>query len=566
MLLRLRSFFRARPVSVVSLSTAVLLAFSAAGTLTAGCGGTGAAAPSLTSPGLAGNNGAGGAGKAAAGTETAASTSTAGRIGVFITDSFTEDYEHVWGTIHKVELLDDQEKAETIFEDQEGVTLDLKSLRDFSGPRYALLTSASVTSAKAHKRVRVTMGKAFQLYAPGQTVAKTAPVAESVTRDEEGRPVVSYALEQPHNLGSGQDYLVIDFDLAKFTVADDQVTPVLAEGKKTGLEDRARQESREFEGVVSELAGEAPEGTFLLTTKSGRTLHVRTDSATALFNDEAKPNPAMANSKRVQVRGTFDLSSKRLMAAQVKVFESAEANDAVSEVRGGVSSINGDAGTFVIATGQVTGLTPTQSAVTVTVAPDAVLRSRGGLPLSRADFFKALAAKNALAEVEGTFDPVSSALTATRARIEEATPSESHEAEIKGAPTAIKGDDGKFSVTTLSAWEGIAAPSEGKGIPVVTTAATAFGDTEGKFIASATFFTAIGDGSKDVQVTGLYSKGVLTATRIELRPAAPKPAPAAVKPEGEPAAAKGETAEAKKDAKPEEKTKPETTPGEKPKA
>src|SRR3712207_6964916 len=61
-----------------------------------------------------------------------------------------------------------------------------------------------------------------------------------------GRPVIVFPLTTPRNLGSGNDDLVIDFDLAGFTLVAGKVAPALREGEKTGLQ-RSEEHTSELQ-------------------------------------------------------------------------------------------------------------------------------------------------------------------------------------------------------------------------------------------------------------------------------------------------------------------------------
>jgi hypothetical protein len=164
------------------------------------------------------------------------------------------------------------------------------------------------------------------------------------------------------------------------------------------------------------------------------------------------------------------------------------------------------------------------NAITVTVAQDAVLRSSGGVLLKPDEFYGMLGAgRNAFATFQGTYEPVTGAMKATRIKLEENLPGGGHEAAAHGTPKDVQADAGTLTLDGLTEWDGIAARGEGKGVPVITTAATAFRDDKGQFLASNSFFTGAASGEKSVRVTGIYAGGVLTATRLDLLPPAPRP-------------------------------------------
>jgi hypothetical protein len=523
----------------------ITLSAAAALLAVAGCGGStppGANGSPSTSYGSSGGTARGestpgGAAAASAAAARPASALPKSRLGLFVTatpSSGAGAYSHVWATIHKVELLDAADRPVTVFDSPEGVTVDLASLHDISGARFAPLASAPVAGGTSYTRARLTFARTFTLFGSGSPTGEMAPLSDSVARDAEGLPALSFPLSRPRDLGTGKEDLVIDFDLAKMAVKDGRVIPSLREGDGARLSDASRQEPLVLTGTVAEVTsgGASAETTFLLTSPDGRTAYVQTAGATALFNDGTAANPAVADGRRVQVRGYLSPDTKRLVAASVKVYGGDETGPSASAA-GFVLRADSAGGTLVLRPLQVVGLVPTQDAVTVTLTPDAVLRSRGGLKLSADDFWAAAGKNGAHVRVEGVYEPVTGALAATRARLEDASaaPSEAHEADVTGVPSASDEKSGTITVAApLVEWDGLLAPGAkdgAKGLPIAVTPATALRDEKGEFVAASTFFAALKDGKAAVRVVGVYAKGTLTATRAELRPAPAKPEPVA---------------------------------------
>jgi hypothetical protein len=514
-----------------TLTAFALLAMLGTLPLATGCGGsnsaTGGSAGSRTEDARTGGSDT--AKNAARGTE-----ATGGRMGLFVTTApgRSAAFEHVWATIQKVELLDMQEKWVTVFESVEGATLDLSRLNAAEGSRYHLLGCASVPPGRSYVRAKVTFGKSFQVFAPGANVAKTLPLAEAMGRDTQEMPAVTFPLEKPRDLGGGREDLVLEFDLSKFETKaegkdgkDETLLPFVREGATTGLSELSRQEPARFVGTVGNITAKEDGTAFTLALEGGRTLAVQATEATVFHNDGPTPNPKLENGKQVAVFGILSPQSRNLIATAVAIHngDTKPTSDIVT-LRGVLSGVNPKAGTMAVTATQVHGLTPTMNAITVTVAPDAVLRSSGGVLLKPEEFYGALGAgRNAVATFQGTYEPVTGAMKATRIKLEEAMPGGGHEAAAHGTPKEVQADAGTLVLDSLTEWDGIAARGEGKGVPVVTTAATAFRDDKGEYLASTSFFTGAASGEKSVRVTGIYAGGVLTATRLDLLPPAPKP-------------------------------------------
>ncbi len=436
-----------------------------------------------------------------------------GPLGVFVTDAFNDDYDHVWVRLHRVELLDAAGTAETIFDDPTGVEIDLKTLRDASGSRFALLSNAAVQS-RTHTQVRVTTGSTFILFPTGAAAGQSTPVADAVARDGSGRPIIVFPLSSPRNLGSGTDDLVIDFDLASFTVVNGKVVPVLREGEKNGLNNPGRQEHRTFNGTVAGLSGTSPDFTFTLNQENGRTFPVVTNAATRIFHSGAATNPQLQNGARVQVRGTFDVSTNRFTATQVKLKNNDDNNQNEAEIKGAPSAINAAAGRFAVAATEVRGFLPTQTTVTVATTGTTVFRSDRGVLISAEQFFAALPTARRV-EVEGVYDAATNTLTARKAKLED-DDTNVNEAEARGRPenNRINAAAGTFRINPLDEWEGF-VPA-GASVSVVTNASTRFRDNAGNEISATVFFANLA-ASPLVKVEGVYSGGTITASQARLR-------------------------------------------------
>jgi hypothetical protein len=356
------------------------------------------------------------------------------------------------------------------------------------------------------------------------------PLSDTLARDDLERPALSFPLNKPRDLGNGKENLVVSFDLSKLQVKEGRVIPALTEGVPDGLPNPARQEPAIFAGTVSEINRTGKETTFTLTLGPSQTLTIQAGDATVYYNDGAAPSPALGDGKRVAVRGTLATDSKRVVAQQVEVYADVKPTAANATLRGAVASADPSSGTLTVTATQVEGIVPTLATVTVMLTPDAVLRSDGGLLLTRDQFFGSLpAGRGTLAAVEGAYEPVTGVMKATQAKIEDAVFAPAHEVVIQGTPKEADAATGRFSVAAPTEWQGlsVAAPGKTEGditsIPVVTTAATAFRDEAGQYLASASFFTAAVAGDKSVRVAGIYADGKLTATHIDLAPPAPKP-------------------------------------------
>ena len=447
-------------------------------------------------------------------------------VGIFATDSFSETYDHVWVTIHRVEVDSSDGSAQVVFDDAQGKTIDLKTLRDAAGQRFALLGAGKVNTGIA-TGVKITVDNGVVLFPAGAPGGQVTPVDDAVAHDAQGHAVLSFPLTAPRSLASGHDDLVVDFDLADFSVSNGKVRPVVKEGAKVGLDDPTRHEREEYKGVLSQLAGASPAFTFMLT-REGSTISVVTDAQTTFFNADGTPNPKLAEGQTVAVRGLFDIASQRLTASEVKI-RAAGGEQEPAEVEGVSGAVNAMAGTFTLTAHQVEHLVPTQTTVNVVTGSGTVFRAKGGITLTAADFFTGLATAQAV-EVEGTYDAVSNTLTATRAKLEnEAEGSHGGSSggggsdgdhggaatgvEVEGNATAIDATANTFLLPALSEWEGF-VPAAG-GVSVTTTATTVYGDGSGGVLTAAQFFAAL-SANPQVKVRGTLAGTTVSATEMTL--------------------------------------------------
>ncbi len=345
----------------------------------------------------------------------------AGRsVSVFATDSPREDFDHVWTTIHRIEVIDASGHSQAVMDDAVGETIDLKTLRDSQGQRFALLTSARVGSAPL-AGVRVTIGKTLTLVPRGSSAGASMPVADDVPRDGAGNAQISCSLSSAPSAGG--DHVIIDFDLSSFTVSGGKVRPVVKEGSDAGMGDALRHDHSRFDGVVSNLAGTPPNVTFTLNLGSGASVPVRADANTVLLGEHGQAAPALANGARVRVEGVFDAAANVLAATSIQIEPNPETENE-AEVTGAPSSINAGAGTFSVTIDRAHGLLPLAATVQVTTGANTVFRA-GGSILTVADFFAALP-QAAKVEVSGSFDAASNTLSASLVRIEDESEHEGH--------------------------------------------------------------------------------------------------------------------------------------------
>ncbi len=431
-------------------------------------------------------------------------------VGVFVTDSFRDDYDHVWTTIYKVELVDSSGAAQTIIDDSAGKTIDLKTLRDASGERFTFLGRV-VARAGMHARVRVTVAPSMTLVLKGTVAGVVTPLADTVPVDSLGRKVLLLFMSNPRDLATGSDDLVIDFDLANFGILGGKVTPALREGSKTGLDNRNRHEAEDYSGLISGLSGAAPNFTFALTMRFGAAFTVTTSADTTVFNSDSTPNPTLANGKRVEVRGTFTPGTRQLAATEVKIEDSH--GERPTKVKGPIVSSDAPAGTFVLTVRRARGFVPSGTTVNIATNATTVFRSSGGLLITKEEFFLRIAGAES-AQAEGVYNAAGNTLVASRVKLEDEADRDG-EAEVKGTPTTIESVAGTFRIDPVTEFEGFAYP--GGGVGVTTGGIVEFKDKDNNHIGRSDFFAGLALAGARVKVEGSFSAGVIAAREAKLQ-------------------------------------------------
>jgi Domain of unknown function (DUF4382)/Domain of unknown function (DUF5666) len=334
---------------------------------------------------------------------------TRARVSLLATDSFREDFDHVWATILKVELIPATGDAISLFDDPAGRQLDLKTLRDATGGRFAFLGDKTVAAGN-YTGLRVTLGPNAQMFEHAKAIGKPIPLDSTV---------VTLNFAAPKALGTTADQLIVDFDLANFKLVGGKITVALKEGTKAGLTDPSRHEDDDYRGTISGLSGTAPTQTFTLDRGLGQTVNVAATAATAIFGNGG----ALADGKVVEVTGIYNATTNKLVATKIETEDGSNGHtesDGVrkAKVRGGVTLIDAVAGTFTISHTHAKGCMPSSVTVKIKTSASTTYRTLGGRVKTPAEFFVLLAA-TPIAEAQGTFDAATNTLTATSVKIKD---------------------------------------------------------------------------------------------------------------------------------------------------
>ncbi|MEQ1822889.1 MAG: DUF5666 domain-containing protein [Fimbriimonadaceae bacterium] len=432
---------------------------------------------------LAGCGGGGGAGAIGGAT-----------VNTFATDSVNDDFSHVWVKIHKIEIVG--ANRATLFEDTSGKEIDLKTLRDAIGAKYALMDSSSVTPG-AYNQVLVTLDRDLSVVPTGTTTAQTKQFSDDHNSATAGMSELKLALTGFN--ASGKSDLVIDFDLANWNAQPDgKIKANLRRGDDTGLENENRHVEDDFGGRVQGIAGTSPNFTFTLVRGNGRNFTVKTDPTTKIFNQNGAPNPVLTNALHVEVSGAF--VGGMLIARAIKI-ENEDRDDDPHKIKGlGTSS----GGVISVKVRLAVGFTPDSTTYTVNTTASTRYLSDAGVSMTRDEFIAAMASSTEI-EVEGTARS-GGVFDAVKLKLENEN---ENEAEIKGPISAITADGLTMSAQS---WFG-ASLTQGQAITVKVTGSTQF-RLGNSVVSKAQFFAGVSAGTI-VEAKGALTGSTLTAVRLK---------------------------------------------------
>ncbi len=429
-----------------------------------------------------------------------------GLVAVFATDSMDSN-DHVWVTINKIEV-NSSGGSQTVFDDANGVVVDLKSLRDPQGNKFQFLSLGSVTGGP-FQSATVTMAKKLTVFAAGSQTGTDEVFADQFD-DGAGNSRVTFDLERAKNFGKGDATLVIDFDLQNWNSVSGVVTPILKENDGNGLGDDNRNVENEYEGRVSGLTGTAPNQEFDLTRDRNHSFHIVTNADTVVYNSDQSASPELANGERVHVRGIFSIGQASLTATAVKIQKLGNVNEV--EARGTPSAAESSTGTFVITIDQVCGFQPGDTTVKVQTDGSTVFRSGRGVKMTKDEFFAALATASQV-QAEGSYDAGSNTISAKRCKIADQDHGDGRQVEAHGTTSSLDGNAGTFTLTLID-WDGFNGGA-GMTLQVGTAPDTKYVDQNGHKCDRATFFSQI-TSTGHAEVHGVLNNGSLAASECRV--------------------------------------------------
>jgi hypothetical protein len=419
------------------------------------------------------------------------------RVPVFLTATGSpQSIEKLYATIHKVELLTSQgNEAVATFTDDAGTTVELCGL----GEKLFPLGAPPLSLSKPVARVRVTLGQALMRFVTGSPTGEQVLLADALPRDAAGRPTITVMLEKTLDPATGG--LTLGVDLAKLAATGEGVALAL----KALPDARGEAQERTWIGTIRGVQGEAPTQKLLLGTEK-----IALGPATMVLGD-GKSSPQLAEGQRVRVRATLDPTTKSLRASRITL----DARGGL-QVRGKLRSVDVSARTLTLGLDEVSGGTPGQNQLTVSLTEGVQLHQQGSLPIEPDAL--AQVAPGTSFTVEGVYEPVTGSLAATQIFLETAGPS-----VVSLTAPFVSGDAKSLVLGAPSAWDGF-VPSA-KGLPLTLGETTRLLGDAGATLKPDEFLAQAKE--RGVKAIGLLGKdGKITASRLELLPRPePKPTP-----------------------------------------
>jgi hypothetical protein len=426
-------------------------------------------------------------------------------LNIFLTDDLGE-HESVWVRIHSVHLATSGGEVR-VFNSQEGHVVDLRSLRDEQGGRFAFLTRSGIAPG-VYTGARVALGQDVTLVTPGATGGLARQFAGVVA----GRKQIALDFANPRQIGAGGGNLVLDFDLSQWTDDGTHVqNAVVREENDLNLSDAARHERMTYRGSVVSLGGAAPHQTFGLWSDD-RTVQVQVHPETVVFNKSGLPNASLANGRNVEVFGTFSPAANALVARSIAVRDQL-GGEGEASARGPVVSVGPDH--FTVRIARARGFLPSQADLKVAYTSTTRYFLNSGLSVPASEFFSRLG-EGVVVQAEGQYSAGNHTMTAVKVKLEDGAGTE---AEVEGPTHAIDASAGSFRIAATR-WQGLNI-GMGQPVAVQTSGATSFANAAGESITSGQFFAALGTGGARADakgsVTFVGNQATIAAVRVRLK-------------------------------------------------
>ncbi|HEY3331556.1 MAG TPA: DUF4382 domain-containing protein [Capsulimonadaceae bacterium] len=308
-------------------------------------------------------------------------TPLAKSVGVYVTDTFKDDFAQVWITVYKIELSTDGTTYTPVFDSTDGVSVDAASLAS----KAQLLGTVDIPSGD-YKFVRLTTGDHFSIVPKAGGASVSVAVSTSKATVSGGKAVITVGIPKRIE-ATGANNIVIDFNLAAFKLVGSSIEPAVGDGDDASFPGKVHE--AEIRGTVSNLVA----GTsFDLILPAGGTVPVKITASTVLISPvlatTSSTAPVLANDQKVVVIGKVDTTTHLITADRIRIIPAASTGTGGTGGTGGTpppppsdfgGSDDGNPGApppppstigtvitgYVI--GTVTAVNPTAKTITVTI-------------------------------------------------------------------------------------------------------------------------------------------------------------------------------------------------------
>jgi len=268
------------------------------------------------------------------------SSSGSGSLNLYFTDAFGDQYTQVWTTIHRVEIARADSNFQTVFEDAEGMEMNLTDLADTA----ELVGTASIP-AGLYTRARVTLRNTMRLMERTGTTSDV-PLQIRPNNGFSPAPAGQCIAEFPINLtvaqGASAD-MAVDFDVASFQMSAGSLQARIRQLDQNQLQTRPRR--GRLVGTVTNLV---PDTAFDLLLRNNRSVPVLLSADTTVVSAATGADVELANGQKVLVFGTLDPGILAVKAMLIIVLDGPPAEPRPAHIRGKVVDVDTASKSFVV--------------------------------------------------------------------------------------------------------------------------------------------------------------------------------------------------------------------------
>ena len=213
-------------------------------------------------------------------------------------------------------------------------------------------------------------------------------------------------------------------------------------------------------------------------------------------------------SRMVGIKGAYNPESQTLLASRIEYVVETKVN---ISAKGATSNPNSENHSFDFLVSQVSGIELSHTTpIHITLGPNTVLKGVDGEVISTEQFFTSLAEKSQKLNLGGTATLPSGDIEVLRIQIQA---EEVVQADASGTTSSPNGEAGAFALS-IREHHGF-DPADGP-LLVILGEGVVLKGPQGISLNRAQLFSYLTENSRSAKVTGHYSEGVFTASKVEL--------------------------------------------------